>query len=648
MHTDLHCLTVVFSRHYRMSSFKDYRVIRQLPGGAQSKTYLVELKATRQQFIMKMVNYLEQVDKAKVDVEVELMRSLDSDFTVHLVCIFPDPMEIQLCMILEYCVRGDFRNLIDEFQQLPQSEKLMRGWEYTAQITRALDHLHSHNVMHRDLKPANILVNQDGSIRLGDFGLSREMNEDYYLTIAGTKVYMAPEVHLLKRMNKSSDMFSLGVIIFQLITGHHPYEADSEEAMIDKIKKNKVLELPDWVSNQMKETIKWMMNQNENHRPTTKIILSHDVILMYLRQIEGHKQLQIEKINALNERDLIIEERNQERVEKVRALADVDRERTEKEGALVERDRERIEKERYQSERDQEKNRANIAEQDKQKEIQEKQKAQSERDQEKRRADTEHAENDKLKLEKQKDLQEKQKFQSEVTRLITENQHIKAELSKLRPQITSPQEQSKLEPKLQQIQQTVPSSLNTINYQSIIPDREDVIQQKNKIIRTNKGLWSTVAFNPVITSGIVRFGGFFKDHSRNNFNIGISDSSAVFGSNEAPVDGGNLKKTVRYWKNGELGYIGDYIKGNSRIEENKTVAMEVNMNIRPRALTFFYDNQEQPVSVINIPSSIRFYIFLFDNNSSFTITEFSNVQYSSAKGGIKGQRIVEWGKEWKK
>ncbi|KAA6338404.1 MAG: putative Cytokinesis protein sepH, partial [Streblomastix strix] len=147
---------------------------------------------------------------------------------VHLICVFP-VLDVKLCMILEYCVRGDFRNIIDEFQQLPQSEKLMRGWEYTAQITRALDHLHSHNVMHRDLKPANILVNQDGTIRLGDFGLSREMNEDYYLTIAGTKVYMAPEVHLLKRMNKSSDMFSLGVIIFQLITGHHPYEADSEE-----------------------------------------------------------------------------------------------------------------------------------------------------------------------------------------------------------------------------------------------------------------------------------------------------------------------------------------------------------------------------------------------------------------------------------
>ncbi|KAA6365307.1 MAG: putative cmgc ck2 family, partial [Streblomastix strix] len=289
---------------------KDYRIIRQLPGGAQSKTYLVELKATRQQFILKKVNYLEDVDRAKVDIEVELMRSLDSDFTVHLVCTFPDPMEVELCMILEYCVHGDFRNLIDEFQQLPQSEKLMRGWEYTAQITRALDHLHSHNVMHRDLKPANILVNQDGSIRLGDFGLAREMNEDYYLTIAGTKVYMAPEVHLLKRMDKSSDIFSLGVIIFQLITGQHPYEADSEEAMIDKIMKDKVSKLPDW---------------DPSHRPTTKMILSHDTVLMSFRLFEGLEQSKQEKMNALAERDRVIEERNRLQNDNERVSAEITR-----------------------------------------------------------------------------------------------------------------------------------------------------------------------------------------------------------------------------------------------------------------------------------------------------------------------------------
>ncbi|KAA6312485.1 MAG: hypothetical protein EZS28_055916, partial [Streblomastix strix] len=82
----------------------------------------------------------------------------------------------------------------------------------------------------------------------------------------------------------------------------------------------------------------------------------------------------------------------------------------------------------------------------------------------------------------------------------------------------------------------------------IIPNKEYVYQEGLKIIRTNKQGNSTVAFNPIISSGIVRFGGFFEDPSKNPFfGIGIADSSAVFGSNKWPNDGENKKKTVCYW-----------------------------------------------------------------------------------------------------
>ncbi|KAA6362900.1 MAG: putative kinase family protein, partial [Streblomastix strix] len=365
-------------------------------------------------------------------------------------------MEIQLCMILEYCVHGDLRNLIDEFQQLPESEKLMRGWEYTAQITRALDHLHSHNVMHRDLQPANILVNQDGSIRLGDFGLASEMNEDYYNTIAGTKAYMAPEVHLLKRMNKSSEIFSLGVILFQLVTGHHPFQADSEEAMIDKIKKNKVSELPDWVSNQMKEVIKWMMNIDENHRPTTKMILSHDTVMMSLRSFEGRKQQRKEKINSLTER-------YQERIEKNIENAEIN-------------------------------------------------KYYSEYEYEKRSADTN------VSQELVKVFQQQfETAQSEIIRLTTEVQLLAAENARIN-----------------KLLQSVPPSLSPQVLIGIIPNKQHDYQEGLKIIRTNKTGRSTIAFNPVISSGIVRFQGIFEKHHLSQFSIGIAESSAVFGSNEYP------------------------------------------------------------------------------------------------------------------
>ncbi|KAA6365609.1 MAG: hypothetical protein EZS28_038864, partial [Streblomastix strix] len=110
-------------------------------------------------------------------------------------------------------------------------------------------------------------------------------------------------------------------------------------------------------------------------------------------------------------------------------------------------------------------------------------------------------------------------------------------------------------------------------------------------------------------------------------------------SDEWPCSDENKKKTVCQWSDGELSHIGDGMDGNSRIEMNKTISMEVNMKISPRTLTFFYDNQEQPVSVINIPSSIRFYIYLVDQNSSFTINIFENLQFSSAKGVSGGKPL---------
>ncbi|KAA6369147.1 MAG: hypothetical protein EZS28_035326 [Streblomastix strix] len=497
--------------------------------------------------------------------------------------------------------------------------------------------------------------------------------------------------------------------------------------MIDKIKKNKVSEVPDWVSNQMKEVIKWMMNQNENHRPTTKMILSHDTVLMYLRSCEDREQSKQEKIEAFNERDLLIEERNGLQSDNERALAGRDQERIEKDRLQIELSRERIEKDLLQIELNRQIQERNALQSDNERALAERDRERIEKDQlqielnreriekdqQKRRADSTQSELDrqKTKTNESQELvnafqQQIEATQSDNTRLTTENQHLQTELSKLRPLTTSPKQQSKLEPKHQQIQQQipipsntqqsdnhislqqmsfvqpavirgaqigqsvivskplpkeqskaqpkhqqiqqqVPPSLNPNMLVGIIPNKQHVYQQGLKIIRTDKYDISTVAFNPIISSGIVRFGGFFERHSSlYNFSIGIAESSAIFGSNEWPINGENRQKTVCYWKDGGISHIGPVIPENSKIELNKSVSCEVNMNISPRTLTFFYDDQEQGLSVKYIPSSIRFYIFLWDANSSFTINGFENLQYSSAKKVSNG-KVFEWGKEWK-
>ncbi|KAA6397075.1 MAG: putative kinase domain protein [Streblomastix strix] len=558
-----------------MPRYEDYRVIRQLPGGAQSKTYLVELKSTHQQFIMKKVSYLEDVDRAKVDVEIELMQQLDSDFTVHLVCTVET--DVDLCMILEYCVRGDFRNLIDEFQQLPQSEKLMRGWEYTAQIARALDHLHSHNVMHRDLKPANILVNQDGSIRLGDFGLAREMNDDYYLTIAGTKVYMAPEVHLLKRMDMSSEMFSFGAIIFQLITGHHPFEADSEEAM------------------------------DPSHRPTTKMILSHDTVQMYLRLIEGRKLSRQNEI-ALTERDRVIQERNR-----------------------LQNDNERVSAERDR--------------------------LQVELDREKRRADSIQVQLARQIAKTDSSQELVRIFQSQVETTQTENQRLTAEVTRLNHELSrretilaTPKAQPKQTPtptlKPKQALLQIISSSQPITVNLNVPIGMNGHKEQNIFIHDITNNACTISTNPVISDGIVYFETVFENHEGlQGFGIGIADSSVVFQPNKGPWEDGNKGKTIRYRDDGWILHINQGPINQSFKCEYK-VGLEVNMSSNPRKLTFFVNDVEQKNYVINIPYAIRFWAYIWEAISSFTVTKFEK-RSSSSSHGIAGSRSLEWGQyQW--
>ncbi|KAA6385490.1 MAG: hypothetical protein EZS28_018978, partial [Streblomastix strix] len=108
-------------------------------------------------------------------------------------------------------------------------------------------------------------------------------------------------------------------------------------------------------------------------------------------------------------------------------------------------------------------------------------------------------------------------------------------------------EQVKPKPKVLQIEQQVPPSLNPNMLIGILPDKEHAQQQGLKIVHTDNFGHSTVAFNPIISNGIVRFGGFFEDPDDIPvFIIGIADSSAVFGSNEWPNFGEKEKKTVRY------------------------------------------------------------------------------------------------------
>ncbi|KAA6379367.1 MAG: hypothetical protein EZS28_025106 [Streblomastix strix] len=328
-----------------------------------------------------------------------------------------------------------------------------------------------------------------------------------YLHAAGTQNYSAPETDENK-MTAESDVWSIGVIIIEVITGIHPFQGLTQNQTVSNIANGKYKPFPDYIQGELRMMLEVMISWDYKKRPTVKALLETETM-----QLVGMIEKSKEQKGSEFENEQMNKKMNEFEV-KARTLE-------------IERDRERIEKEIFKQERDQEK----------------------------RRADTTQSELDKQKTKTNESQELVRAFQQQVeatqsdnTRLRTEIQHLKAELTKLRHLATQPKQQSKPEPKVQQIQRSVPPSLNPNMLIGIIPDKEHAYQEGLKIIHTDKRGDSTVAFNPIIQNGIVRFGGFFEDPSIIPFfSIGIVDSSAVFGSDKYPSQGEIDKKTVCYW-----------------------------------------------------------------------------------------------------
>ncbi len=132
-----------------------------------------------------------------------------------------------LYLVTPYLDGGSLKDLIDESGPMPldQAESILR------QIASALDYAHRRGVIHRDVKPDNVLLDSEGNAMLADFGIVKILEGDTGLTatggVLGTPAYMAPEQSQGEAITAQADIYSLGVIVYEMITGQQPYQADT-------------------------------------------------------------------------------------------------------------------------------------------------------------------------------------------------------------------------------------------------------------------------------------------------------------------------------------------------------------------------------------------------------------------------------------
>jgi len=214
---------------------KGYRFMRKLGSTEHSGVYLAERESTHLQVVLKVLRQMpEQGDSIgafdRFLQEYETIADMDHPNIVRIYDLGVGDDHAHIAM--EYLDGGDLRSKIEAGASVREAVKYLR------QIASALAAVHEKHVLHRDLKPANIMLRKNGSVALIDFGLAKRVKLETAITdkgeIFGTPYYMSPEQGHGSAVDERSDIYSLGVIFFELLTGSKPFKADSAMGIIYK------------------------------------------------------------------------------------------------------------------------------------------------------------------------------------------------------------------------------------------------------------------------------------------------------------------------------------------------------------------------------------------------------------------------------
>lgn len=174
-------------------------------------------------------------------------------------------------LVMELCTGGEILKAIAEDSK-KQNEPYISLQFY--KLLKALEHCHSQNIIHRDIKPENIMFGADGEVRFVDFGFALVVNDKRQESeVAGTPYYIAPEV-LDEKYNKQCDVWSLGVSLYQLLSGEMPFDGSTPREVFGKIKSGK-FRMPYNLTEDCQDLLKKMLIVNPKKRITVKEALQH-------------------------------------------------------------------------------------------------------------------------------------------------------------------------------------------------------------------------------------------------------------------------------------------------------------------------------------------------------------------------------------
>ncbi len=222
-----------------LKRFGRYEIVAELGRGAMGVVYKARDPQIDRLVAVKTVSMWGQDREEETDFRMRFLNEAQAAGRLHhagIVSIFDvgeNPENHDQYIVLEYVAGESLNRMLAREKKLP----LAKALKFAEEIAEALDYAHVQGVVHRDIKPGNILVTEDGHAKIADFGIAK-LNLAHFTVpgrVMGTPAYMAPEQLSGEGVDGRSDLFSLGVILYAMVTGHSPFQGNSATTVCFKV-----------------------------------------------------------------------------------------------------------------------------------------------------------------------------------------------------------------------------------------------------------------------------------------------------------------------------------------------------------------------------------------------------------------------------
>ena len=230
-----------FNINNNIVSRNNFEFLYVIGKGGFGKVWKVEHKQTKQPYALKEMSKLKIIDKKSIKSiksELELLSNMESPYIVNMHYAFQDKENLYL--VMDYLSGGDLRFHISRHKKFSEEQTRF----FICGLILSLEYIHSNNIIHRDIKPENLVLEENGYVRVTDFGIAKKntstISVKSRVETSGTPGYMSPEV--MKSLNHSfcADFFAVGVMGYEFMKGERPYNGKNRKEIKEKIMKKQV------------------------------------------------------------------------------------------------------------------------------------------------------------------------------------------------------------------------------------------------------------------------------------------------------------------------------------------------------------------------------------------------------------------------